>query len=76
MQSSLSFEHRFADRRRRDQAAYRNLLVLTFPVFLIAALLRMPLAAVGLVAGDGRRLSVFGRAKAMAHTVIPWCFMG
>lgn len=76
MQTSLSLEHRFADRRRRDAASYRKLLILTFPVFWLAALLRLPLAAAGLVVGDGRRLSVFGRAKAMAHTVIPWCFMG
>ena len=76
MQSSMSFESRPGDRRRRDRESYRNLVVLTYPVFLVAALVRLPLAAVGLVPGDGRRLSVFARARAMADTVIPWCFMG
>lgn len=76
MTTNVTLASRFADRRSRDAASFRTLVALTYPVFLAAALIRLPLALTGLVRGDGRRLSVLARARTMAHTVIPFCFMG
>jgi hypothetical protein len=63
-------------RRSRDEAAFRHLVAATFPVFLVIAAVRGLGSALGLVRDDGGPRSVVGRARSMAHAVIPFVFMG
>lgn len=62
-------------RRRCDEAAFRRLFVATYPVFFAIALADWLLSAAGL-GREGDRRSVFQRARATAHAVIPFAFMG
>lgn len=64
------------DRRRCDEAAYRRLFVATYPVFLGIALVWSVLASIGVLKSDSGSRSVFRRARATAHAVIPFAFMG
>jgi hypothetical protein len=63
-------------RRRCDQAAFRRLVVATYPVFLVIAVVHTALAAIGITRGSAGGGSVFARARSMAHAVIPFAFMG
>ncbi len=66
----------WVSRRRSDETAFRRLVIATMPVFLVVAAVYVFAAAVGLVRDDGGPISIVGRARAMAHAVIPFVFMG
>ncbi|MEM7670398.1 MAG: hypothetical protein AAF317_14870 [Pseudomonadota bacterium] len=60
---------RLAQQKQRD---YRIMLTVGFPLFVIAAFVMRFGAERSL---DERNLSLFGEARALANTVIPFAFM-
>lgn len=66
----------FGARRRSDETAYRRLVLLTMPIFMVVAAVYVFAAALGVLRDDGGPISIVGRARAMAHAVIPFVFMG
>ncbi|ACA18081.1 conserved hypothetical protein [Methylobacterium sp. 4-46] len=64
-----------ASRSRSEQAQFRLILAATYPVFLAAAVVQRVLPGRG-VTPPGLRRSVFGEARAMALSAIPFAFMG
>lgn len=65
-------------RSRSEAVQFRAILAATYPVFLVAALLQRlrPRFAEDRAAHAGPRRSVFGEARAMALSAIPFAFMG
>ncbi|GJD51647.1 hypothetical protein OPKNFCMD_4402 [Methylobacterium crusticola] len=61
-------------RSQQEQVQFRVILAATYPVFLIAAVLQRVLPA--REHGTAPRRSVFGEARAMALSAIPFAFMG
>jgi hypothetical protein len=76
--TTIGLAHAPTSRRRKEATQFRLFLVVTFPLFLAAALVgrllprRWGLRPMG---ADGRR-SVFADALTMANTTIPFVFMG
>lgn len=60
-------------RSRSEAVQFRAILAATYPVFLVAALLQRLRPGPGAL---GPRRSVFGEARAMALSAIPFAFMG
>ncbi|AWB24671.1 hypothetical protein DA075_03975 [Methylobacterium currus] len=60
-------------RSRSEAVQFRAILAATYPVFLVAALLQRLRPG---PAALGPRRSVFGEARAMALSAIPFAFMG
>ncbi|BCM82440.1 hypothetical protein NS228_16895 [Methylobacterium indicum] len=58
-------------RSRSEAVQFRAILAATYPVFLAAALVQRLRPGVA-----GPRRSVFGEARAMALSAIPFAFMG
>lgn len=76
--SILPRPERAISRLQRQELQFRILLVATYPFFLVAAGLQR-LSPARSSAGpsiQARRRSVFGEAKAMAVSAIPFVFMG
>ena len=61
-------------RSRSEAVQFRAILAATYPVFLVAAVLQR--LRPGATASVGPRRSVFGEARAMALSAIPFAFMG
>ncbi|MGE7415376.1 hypothetical protein [Methylobacterium tarhaniae] len=61
-------------RSRSEAVQFRAILAATYPVFLVAAVLQR--LRPGSTAPAGPRRSVFGEARAMALSAIPFAFMG
>ncbi|KMO33772.1 hypothetical protein ACQVP2_01745 [Methylobacterium aquaticum] len=61
-------------RSRSEAVQFRAILAATYPVFVVAALLQR--LRPGPAAPIGPRRSVFGEARAMALSAIPFAFMG
>ncbi|KMO35879.1 hypothetical protein VQ02_16715 [Methylobacterium variabile] len=62
-------------RSRSEQVQFRTILAATYPVFLVAAVLQRLRPGRDAVP-PGPRRSVFGEARAMALSAIPFAFMG
>ncbi|GJE00175.1 MULTISPECIES: hypothetical protein [Methylobacterium] len=62
-------------RAHQEQVQFRIILGATYPVFLVAAVVQRLLPGRG-AAPPGPRRSVFGEARAMALSAIPFAFMG
>ncbi|MGY2047847.1 hypothetical protein [Methylobacterium sp. JK268] len=62
-------------RSHAEQVQFRVILGATYPVFLAAAVLQRILPGRGFPP-PGPRRSVFGEARAMALSAIPFAFMG
>ena len=62
-------------RLHQDEVQFRIILAATYPFFLIAAVLQRIAPAAKSQVSTHRR-SVFGEAKAMAVSAIPFAFMG
>ncbi|SEP08665.1 hypothetical protein SAMN04487843_106286 [Methylobacterium sp. ap11] len=60
-------------RSRSEAVQFRAFLAVTYPIFLVAALLQRLRPG---APADGPRRSVFGEARAMALSAIPFAFMG
>lgn len=65
-------------RLHQDEIQFRIILAATYPFFLAAAALQRltPSRSQSLLVATARRRSVFGEAKAMAVSAIPFAFMG
>ncbi|WP_430911973.1 hypothetical protein [Methylobacterium sp. sgz302541] len=62
-------------RQQQERIQFRVILAATYPFFLAAAAAQR-LRSGTAVAAAGRRRSVFGEAKAMAVSALPFAFMG
>jgi hypothetical protein len=64
--------------RHEESLEFRLLLVITYPVFLAAALidLLLPARLRFFAIGGERSVNIFARAWTAAHTTIPFVFMG
>ncbi|MDQ0315478.1 hypothetical protein [Amorphus orientalis] len=66
-----------SQRNLQEQEAFRRIYLLTFPLFLLAALIAR-LASVWpghLLVRTGDRKTIFGEAKALANSTIPFAFI-
>ena len=64
--------------RKGEALEYRLLLAVSYPIFLVGAVLGriLPVRRSGGGRRANARLSVFGEARAAADTYVPFAFMG
>ncbi|TCT04942.1 hypothetical protein EDC22_11436 [Tepidamorphus gemmatus] len=60
---------------RSEQASFRRIYIASFPLFLAAAVIARLVAPLASGRTAGQRRSVFGEAKALADSTIPFAFM-
>lgn len=60
---------------RSEQASFRRIYIASFPLFLAAAVIARLVAPLAAGRTAGARRSVFGEAKALADSTIPFAFM-
>lgn len=77
MQAGAGRVPAMTSRRRSETLQFYLILAATYPFFLVAALVRRSLPAQAAAPGsEPARRSVFGQAKEMASSAIPFVFMG
>ena len=75
MQPSLPRSLNSVSRQHQDEVQARIILAVTYPFFLAAALVQRLIPQARSAIAQQRR-SVFGEARAMAVSAIPFVFMG